>query len=182
MVLRAADKMRLASQVSDTIAALRAAQKAGVQKSALEVTNTVRAEIRKVAGADMRLSGASRSGKGAKVGARFDIKGVANPTALVRANGPIQLVERDTRPHVILARSRFVSRGGVRVRRGRRSAAGRRLRGKAALTIGGNLRAWAAHPGTKGQRPFDRGVDRAAPKTPRIFQDEIDQGLRKVWL
>lgn len=181
MVLRAADKMRVASQVQGTIAALNEAQRRGVQVAALEVTNTVRAEIRKVAGVDMRLSGAGRGGKGAKVGARYDIKGSTNPTALVRANGPIQLVERDTRPHVIVSRSRFVARGGLRVRQGRRSAAGRRLRGKAALTIGGSLRAWAMHPGTKGQRPFGRGVEKSAPKTPRIFQDEIDKRLRMVW-
>lgn len=82
---------------------------------------------------------------------------------------------------MIMARSRFVTRGGKRVRQGMRSSAGKRLRGKAALTIGGNLRRWAAHPGTKGRRPFGRGVDKSAPKTPPIYQAEIDKELRKIW-
>lgn len=181
MGVSVSDKWRMTADVQATISALQAAQKRGVQRSALEVTNTIRTEIRQVAGADMRLSGAGRGGKGAKVGARFDIKGVVNPTALVKANGPIQLIERDTQPHMIMARSRFVTRGGKRVRQGMKSAAGKRLRGKTALTIGGNLRRWAAHPGTKGREPFTKGVEKAAPKTPLIYQAEVDKELRRIW-
>lgn len=171
---------RMITSVAQTGPALQDAQARGVRAAALEATTLIRAEIRKASGGDMRLSGAARNGKGAKVGAGFDIKGSTNPTALIRAYGPIQLIERDTAPHLIMARSRFVIRGGVRVRQGRRSAAGRRLRGKAALTIGGGFYASAQHPGTKGKRPFARGAERAAPLTPRLFQAEIDKGLRKA--
>lgn len=175
---RAFDK--LTTSIAQTVPELRTAQARGVQKAALEAKTIINTEIRKVAGADMRLSGAGK--RGARVGARYDIKGSTNPTALIRALGPIQLIERDTKPHLIAPRASFVTRGGVRVRQGRRSAAGRRLRGgKTALTIGGNLRASAEHPGTKGRHPFQRGAEKASKVTPEIFQAEVDRGLRRAW-
>lgn len=174
---RAFDK--LTGSVAQTVPELRTAQGRGVQKAALEAKTIINTEIRKVTG-DMRLSGVGK--RGARVGARYDIKGSTNPTALIRALGPIQLIERDTKPHLIVPRASFVTRGGVRVRQGRRSAAGRRLRGgRTALLIGGNLRASAEHPGTKGQHPFQRGAQRAAKVTPQIFREQVEQGLRRAW-
>lgn len=159
---------RIGTAVAQTIPELQSAQFRGVQKAALEAKNIINAEIRKVAGADMKLSGVGRSGS--RVGARYDIKGKTNPTALVRAFGQLQLIERDTGPHLI------VPKGRIRKKRGR----GFR-KGAKALTIGSNLRPAALHPGTKGQRPFARGAEKAAKVTPKIFQEQIDYGLRRAW-
>lgn len=142
---------------------LNEAQATGVRKAALHTTQKVRAEIRSATGGSMRLSGVGK--RGAKVGARFDVKGSTNPTALIRANGPIQLIERDTSAHTILPRS------------GRRGKGRRRLRGAKALKIGGRFAASAQHPGTRGKHPFAEGVDAAKGDTGPIFQAEVRRAL-----
>jgi hypothetical protein len=130
-----------------------------VQKTALHVTTVVRRSIVSVAGGDSRLSGAGR--RGAKVGARFDVKTGGRSSALVRATGPLQLVERDTKAHSI-PKSR---------RRKRR-----------VLHIPGiGFRAVVHHPGTKGKHPFERGVDAALPAVPKIVQGTVSQAMRKAF-
>jgi len=133
------------------------ASRVGVGRAALHVTTDVRAEIRAVTGGDMRLSGVGL--RGARVGARYSVKGTQNPTALIRATGPIQLIERDTQPH------------GIRPRR-------RRV--KALKFADGGFYAHSWHPGTRGKHPFQKGVAKAAPDTGRIFQTEIDNAMKKV--
>lgn len=171
---------RMTTSVARTVPELKTAQGRGVQKAALETKNLINTEIRKVTG-DMRMSGVGK--RGAKVGARYDIKGSTNPTALVTAIGPIHLIERSVSPHLILPRASLVALGGKRVRRGRRAASGRRLRGgRAALAFGGGVYANAEHPGVRrSSGPFARGAAKAAKVTPKLFQDEIDRGLRKAW-
>lgn len=171
---------RLTTSVAQTVPELRTAQSSGVRRAALETKTIINAEIQKVTG-DMRLSGVGR--RGARVSARYDIRGTTNPTALIRAIGPIQLIERRISPHAILPRASFVTRGGVRVRQGRRSAKGRRYSGgKTALAFGGNFYAGVMHPGVnRSSGPFSRGAEKAARITPQIFAAEVDKGLRRAW-
>ena len=143
---------------------LQAAQRRGVQQAALEVTREIRAEIRVATGGDSRLSGVGR--RGARVGARFDVKGTRNPTALVRATGPQHLLEHDTKTHTITPRKR---------RRGKAKGARGALR-----LADGEFRASAMHPGTKAKRPFGKGATRAQPRTGPIFDREVQNGIRRA--
>jgi hypothetical protein len=86
-----------------------------------------------------------------KVGVRYDIKGNGpRAVALVRYTGPAHLVNNPTQAHRIEPR-----------RRGRR-----RRRG---LTIGGNVRAWANHPGTSGKGFFQKARGAAVATAPRVY-------------
>ena len=108
---------------------------------------------------DGRLSGVGK--KGAKVGARYDVKGSTNPTALITATGPMQLIERDTKAHTIPKPRR----------RGRKRYA----------VIDGHAYASAQHPGTRGKRPFEKGWRRAAPQAPAVFQAAVRDAVRRGW-
>jgi hypothetical protein len=153
------DLSDLARSASATADALPAAQRRGVQKAALLVTTAIRSEILSATG-DMRLSGVGR--RGAKVGAKFDIKGTANPTALITATGPLHLIERDTQPH---------------------DAPRRRSRGRRRyVAFGGNVYSRATGSGgSRGKHPFEKGWKRAGPQTPEIFQREVREAVRKAW-
>lgn len=135
------------------------ANKDGVAKAALFVTTAIRTQTKAVV-PSMRLSGVGRSG--AKIGAGFDMIGVTNPTALVRARGPFHLIERDTKPHTI---------GPRRRRRG----------GKAIRMEGGAVRRSVEHPGTKGKHPFERAVRASIPLVPLVYGREQTKALARVF-
>jgi len=161
----------LAASASRAAKAMPEAQIKGVRKSAIHTTGILRKEIAKVAGPDMRLSGASRSGRGAKVGAFFkDVYGKKNPTVYIRASGPIQLIERNTEPHRIRARGRTRKKRGSGFYRGRK-----------ALTVGTGLRVEVPHPGTTGQHPWYLGTRKAEKETGKIFKREVGSAIAKAW-
>jgi len=158
-----ADVTRMAATLPD---ALQRAQIAGVTKSALLVTTAIRGEIRAATG-DNRLSGVGA--RGARVGAKYDVKGSTNVTAIVSAKGPLQLIERDTAPHLIIPRGRRVGKRG------------RRLKGGMVLHMAnGGFAASAVHPGTRGKHPFERGYLKSRDKTGRVFDLEIQRAIRAV--
>jgi hypothetical protein len=171
----------VARAAAATVPELQQAQRRGVERAALHATTIIRAEIRAVAGPDMRLSGVGK--KGARVGARYDVRGTTNPTAVIRPVGSIPLIEFDTPARVIGPTARFVTRAGVQVRQGFRTVKGRRRAGgSTVLKIDGSFVGRpVVHPGTKGQEPFRKGWRHAAPETPSIFQVEVDKGLRRAW-
>jgi hypothetical protein len=120
---------------------------------------------------------------GSKWSVGFDIKGKYKPTALVRIRGPFQLVERDTKLHVIAAR-RLASRTAARRRLGEIALAGGGVSfgqfrntktgtGKKALVINGSPRAYAVHKGTKGKFIFRDSVTRAERVVPPIIRKRI---------
>lgn len=138
--------------------------KTGVTQVALDLTRRARRNIAAASGGDSRLSGVGK--KGAKVGARYKVKGTgANVSSLVFATGPLHLIERDTDPHDEFPR---------------RERFGRSTGPKALVTPYG-VRASVLHPGTKGQHPFERAVDATAPDALRIFQRGLEQALRKAF-
>lgn len=124
-------------------------------EAALHVTSSVRDVTRADSGGDMRLSGVGR--RGARVGARYDVKGTRNPVALVRATGPMHLLERGARPHEI---------------RGRR---GRLMR-----TPYGPRRS-VQHPGAPAKHTWSRGVDASVPAVPRIYQAALRKQLQRFF-
>ncbi len=135
---------QFAAKMATAPAQFDAAKKKMVTAAALAITTTVRGEIAAATKGSSRLSGVGR--KGVKVGAGYDVKGTANPTAIVQARGPLQLIERNTKAHPIRPR-----------RRGGRLALGSESRGF------GPVASVADHPGTTGKHPFEKGVVRGVP-------------------
>lgn len=98
--------------------------------------------------------------RGAKIGVRYTITA---SKALVRATGPFQLIERDTKAH--------------RIPRER----GRRAKKRYAVIPGVGVRAWAQSPGTKGKHPWEKGVVAAIPIQHKAQQIALGQSLGKVF-
>lgn len=101
-----------------------------------------------------------------KIGVRYDIKGGGQrAVALVRYTGPAHLANNPTSAHRIEPRRRRGSR---------------RRRGARALTIGGNVRAWANHPGTRGKGFFQRAKAAAITTAPRVYaRSGLTEPLRR---
>lgn len=137
------------------------AQRSGVQQSALTVTRGIRSTVRAASGGDNRLSGVGR--RGARVGAKYDVKGSTNPTAIIRATGPMQLIEHPTRPHGITRRKR------------------RRKAGRGALKLAdGSFRASTRHPGTSPSKPFERGYLATRDDAGRAYDLAMQGAIRRV--
>lgn len=113
---------------------------------------------------------------------RYDVKGTQNPTALVRYTGPFHLFDNPTAPHVITAkklgqRTSRRSRQSIASTSGRSVFGGFGARGGAkALTIGGNFRAYANHPGTSGARSFPAAKSIAQRRVPRVMASTVSHG------
>lgn len=118
---------------------------------------------------------------GRKVSIGDTTRGTSNVVTLIRWQGPVHLVEGDTARHVIAAKG-LATRAGARKRllggraefggsvRGSFGAFRTVKRGKRALTIGPNLRAYAFHPGTKGRRFWRKNVEAANKITTTVYR------------
>lgn len=105
-----------------------------------------------------RLRGVGK--RGARIGVRYDLKG--DEAAVVKAVGPLHLLERDTKPHLIEPKKRR-SKGG-----------------RAAVRLAdGEFRTAVQHPGTKGQHPFEKGIDDARPKAVRAMANPITDAVKR---
>ena len=95
--------------------------------------------------------------------ARYDLFG---NTAVIQYRGAkAHLVNNPTKAHRIEPRSRR-RRGGSR----------------RALTIGGDVRAYANHPGTSGKRFFEAARAICARELPRVYmKEQVTNPLRKVF-
>lgn len=139
--------------------------RAGTEQTALAVTTILRAEIAAASGGDSRLSGVGK--RGVRVGARYDIKGFTNPTALIRATGPLHLLTWDTKPHLIPRQ-----RGSVKRRRRILFAEG----------YGHPVRGPIEHPGTKGKHPWEHGLTKARPIAPAAYRRAVRTSLAKTFI
>lgn len=136
------------------------ASRAGVVASAVHVKRSVQAFVGPATGGDFRLSGVGR--RGAKVNVRFDNPvGKLEPAVLVRMVGPAHLIENPTKPHRI---------PNPRRRRGRR---------RVVSIPGVGVRAYANHPGTRGRKPWAKGVAVAKPKLRGIYSAAVVDTMRK---
>lgn len=106
-----------------------------------------------------RLRGVGK--KGAKVGVRYKIVGGSHPSALLSYFGAVHLVNNNTSPHRIEPK------------------AGRR--GAKALNVGGNLRANADHPGTRGKKFFEHSKPQVATAAGKIQQRNVSTTLRSIY-
>ena len=137
--------------------ALAKARRDTVNDAALAGKRIIEGSIRGVV-PDMRLSGM----RNARVGVRYDIKGNANPTALMRATGPLHIVENRTGAHMI-------------------PREGRRRRKPKTLLINGSHRRSVRHPGTSGQKPFAKGKALATPVMRTIITKRLTRTLTEVF-
>lgn len=111
--------------------------------------------MRADAGGDLTLSRV-RSGRGAKIGARYDFTPDGN--VLVKAVGPVPLIANPSKAHVIPRQN---------ARRGRKRL---RLRD-------GSIRLAVEHPGTKGKDTWNRGRRDAHPRITRVIGDRTDRTI-----
>lgn len=111
--------------------------------------------------APARLRGAGK--RGARLSVAYNVTGTGtDAAALVFARGPWQLIESDTSPHQIPR-----TRGG----RARRRYA----------VFGGHVYSRVAHPGTRGQHPWRRGVELARPIVGVAFRNKATTTLRRIF-
>jgi len=112
------------------------------------------------AGGDLRL-GRVRSGRGAAIGARYDIRGTGRTTsAEIKATGPLPLLANPIPAHKI-------PKGGRR---------------RKVLAIPGiGVRASAHHPGTKGKDTWNRGREKAEPKVTKVIGKTTDAAVTRAF-
>jgi hypothetical protein len=103
--------------------------------------------------------------RGARIGVRYDLRG--DSEAVVRMTGPAHLIERDTKPHRIPRENR--GRGRSRARNVRRLA-----------IPGVGIRMSVQHPGTKGKRPWEKGVRAALPDVEKVAGRYYFDTVRKA--
>ena len=158
------------------------------RKATLEAADLVKTAVlgrmRAASGGDLKLSGVGK--KGARIGVRYDINGSISANALVKATGPVQLVENRTHAHVIGPKG---VKGGTRAKNGSRNRTGMSRRQRAidegtaiygksqVLAFNGIVRRYAYHPGTAGKHPWAKGVKESAPKTPAVFERAYHDAL-----
>lgn len=130
--------------------------KPGIEAAAL-VTKQVFLDSLRISG----VTGTTPVSRSVK--ARYDIKGVHNPTAIVRYTGPAHLLNNPTKPHAIVSKK---NRGSRASRSARTSGQG--LRG--AIAIGNERYVFARHPGTKGLKFFQRAKPVAAKLSPQAYR------------
>lgn len=137
-----------------------------------------------------RLRGAGK--KGAPLNVRSVTAGSGDSAdGRVWVTGPAQLIESDTRAHLIVPSG---ARGLGAGRKSRHKAAASLLSagptlgglkigfGKGAvLKIGDGFAAYARHPGTKGKHPWAKGVEAAVPAVTRLFEVKADLALRRIF-
>lgn len=123
--------------------------------AALEVKKVLLVEMRRAA-PNLKLNVGKR---GKKIGVSYDA-GTTTGTAVIRATGPVQLIESATKPHRI---PRDTARGRRRV----------------VVIPGVGVRASANHPGTRGKHPWAKGVAVAIPLVPKIVDLELNRTLGK---
>jgi hypothetical protein len=123
-------------------------------KAALNATGMAGKDIFISAAASAGVLGKKPKDKRKLIGARYDLARGGNGVT-VFFTGPAHLVNNPTRPHRIEPRKAR----GVRTRR----------RGASALTINGDVRAWANHPGTKGKHFAAPAIRAAAEKLPGVY-------------
>lgn len=154
-----APSARVAQQMGNLFREITTAGPKAINAAAAAAKTIHLAEIRRASGGDLRLSGVGA--KGAPVNVRYQaIASSQDAAAMVRAVGPLHLLERPIKPHVILPRSR---RGRV---------------GVLATPYGPRRR--VQHPGVSSpRRPWAIGFVRAKPAITKIIQRQYGSAFAR---
>lgn len=121
-----------------------------------------------------RLRGVGKKGAAISVKTTL-LRSSSNPTATVRAVGPWQLLESDTKPHPIPKLTRKGGRKGSPIF----GPAFGGVNTKKFVAFGDTVRRQVFHPGTKGKHPWRKGVAAAKPLTPRVYEAELREAMRR---
>lgn len=158
-----------------------AANRAATKGAAEVVKTSVMAEEAAATKGSMLLRNV---GKGARVGVSYKLDGTDPASALVKATGPVKLLEDKIADHLIAPKGVKVSKGR-NSRRNRLKAVGA---GTAAygpqdvLKIGtgyARYAMWKSHSG--GKHPWAKGVAAAVPLTPKKFETEYHSAMLRVF-
>lgn len=130
------------------------------------------------------VAGTARRGRH-KIGVRYDIKKSAkNYTALVRAYGNMHWLERGTQGHWIpkaAYQRSLLKRGDVSGLRRAEAKANQRITMKMTRGDGGYVTGPIWHPGSRGTRPWSRGIALARRQTEPVFAAELQKGMRRIF-
>lgn len=165
------DLAKFATQCGRFPAELARAEKEATKKVAVGLADAVRAETRTAAPGGV-LSGVGRAGK--KVG----VQALPAPSGdwLVKATGPFQLLERDTKAHVIPKHLDALNPS----RRARQLRAG--FKARKPLNIPGiGFRRSVHHPGTTGKHPFEHGYDKYRPGVANVYQRQVAAAMQRTF-
>ena len=154
----------LAESVDRAARSMKEGERRGVLQATIYTKKIITAEIRKATGGDMRLSGVGKSGSPPfrVADKRSKVRGAGEAREITVVGRSFHLLERDTSPH------RIPRKRGKRAR-------------KRYAAFDGKVYESVNHPGTAGKYPFKKGWQRAAPRTPAIFRQEIGKQIVKVW-
>ena len=163
--------MQVLRRMDKLVSEIRAATPAAVTQGALAAKRVHLNELRLASGGDLRLSGVGK--KGAKVGVRYDVSGTSNPTAFIRATGPVHFVENPSKPHPITPRA---PGSRQRAQSGRpQSFVGLRPLG---TPYGPRYR--VNHPGVRNPyRPWAKGAVKARPLIDRAIKSQLSSAFRR---
>lgn len=126
-----------------------------------ELTNTRRPlVVTALAGKQIFAASAAAAGAARLARARYDLRG---DSAIIRyAGAKAHLVNNPTKAHRIVPRSR--------------------RRGRQALTINGDVRASANHPGTRGKRFFEAARETSIRELPRVYNRvAVTEPLKRIF-
>ena len=204
---RSQQLVKLVQNIESTAKGVAEAGDLSVKQSALALKNHANRNIGAATGGDGRISG-GRPATGAKrkkigpvlpdggkrIHVRYNKHEIAGgATAMVYAKGPLQLVENDVDPHVVVSRHSGVASSitlnakGKRVKT-RNSIANRRaqvLAGngaagggrRAVLHWGSNYARWTM-ASSKGRQPWGKALDSELPKMRRRSTGNVGYALR----
>lgn len=142
---------------------VQAASKVSVQRAAAGMKRRVERSLQTVV-PDLNMSGVGKSG--ARIGVRVhDVRATGSKaTALLLATGPVHLIERETMPHDVDPTPR--SANAV----------------EALQLPDGGIRHSVPHPGTRGQAPWEKGIEASTPpavkELRKSMRDAVVRGVR----
>jgi hypothetical protein len=140
--------------------AIKKGQTETLYKASAKAKTIQQQHMRSAIGGDMRMSNVGK--RGARISIRYKVgKKGELPWASISVRGPAQMIERDTRAHMIYPRGTKGARNRNRVKAG--PIAVKHKRGNMIMPPVSDFRKSAFHPGTKGKHPFARGQKAAQP-------------------
>lgn len=202
---------QVAAQLQACGTAVLKGQRQAVESASFILKSAIEGELVKAVGPDKAMSNVrsavrySRSkqtrsvgdmkstGGGAALSLRYDVKGVNNPTALLRAMGPWGLVEYDVPDHSIFPRLSTIPTRGMSRQRRQYMMRERQLNqafgtrgtysGVSPMPVAEGVYRFSVrnHPGTTGKRPFGKGMDKASPRARRELNTVVLRGVATVW-
>ncbi len=188
MPMSALEFSRAFQQMAKTV---KVERRAALAQSGLIAKREIEKTRNKAVGSDGRMSGVGN----AKLGVRYD---VGESSTFVRATGPWQLIERDTKPAgLIVGKTRSAKTGKYRRTLSRGTSEKTKLKrylkrlsystGRASfsnvrpLSLPWGPRAKVYDKGTKGKRPFQKGLDVAEPRIVAELQTSTRSAVRGVF-